>query len=609
MERFSVINPAAHFSLFSLSPADREALAETRTPSRLPDFDRPKSAFDGTALPSYYGKHDSSIAAHQMAEKEEPPVTFKPGTRFYLAFSALASLSLVVALDGTSISVALPVMAKQLNGSAMDAFWAGTSFLLTSTIFQPIYAAFSHIFGRKEITLVAVFFFLTGTVVAGAAQNMPMMLVGRSIQGIGGGGIIALTNVILTDLVPLRYRGNWVGILGAMWAIGSVTGPVVGGALAHRNVWQWIFWLNVPFIVGSFILVWLFIRLKSIPIPFLTKLQRADWVGSVVFAASLTAILVPLTWGGIMYPWNSWRTISPIGFGITGLIILSYHEKFVAIEPVIRTVVFRNRTTNIAYATTAMHGMTLWCLLYYQPLYFEGVRGFSPIISGVALFPATFTVAPMAIVSGIVISKFGKYRFAVWGGWAITTLGCGFLCAVDTNTQLVQVLLTDLVAGIGLGGLFPALQFQLQAASDGRHMATGVAMFAFFRGLGQTLGISIGGSIFQNELSSKLAKQPLFADRAHELAKDATGLVEWMKNAPDGEPLKVMRAAYTDSLRTVYIAIAAVSFVATILSIFIKHYDLNKPLETDQYLVENAEGSGTQGQDTEMRESPRSSNQ
>ncbi|KAI6818475.1 putative MFS transporter [Hortaea werneckii] len=592
MERFSVINPAAHFSLFSLSPADREALAETRTPSTRPDFDRPKSAFDGTALPSYYGKHDSSIAAHQMAEKEEPPVTFKPGTRFYLAFSALASLSLVVALDGTSISVALPVMAKQLNGSAMDAFWAGTSFLLTSTIFQPIYAAFSHIFGRKEITLVAVFFFLTGTVVSGAAQNMPMMLVGRSIQGIGGGGIIALTNVILTDLVPLRYRGNWVGILGAMWAIGSVTGPVVGGALAHRNVWQWIFWLNVPFIVGSFILVWLFIRLKSIPIPFLTKLQRADWVGSVVFAASLTAILVPLTWGGIMYPWNSWRTISPIGFGITGLIILSYHEKFVAIEPVIRTVVFRNRTTNIAYATTAMHGMTLWCLLYYQPLYFEGVRGFSPIISGVALFPATFTVAPMAIISGIVISKFGKYRFAVWGGWAITTLGCGFLCAVDTNTQLVQVLLTDLVAGIGLGGLFPALQFQLQAASDGRHMATGVAMFAFFRGLGQTLGISIGGTIFQNELSSKLSKQPIFADRAHELAKDATGLVEWMKNAPDGEPLKVMRAAYTDSLRTVYIAIAAVSFVAMVLSIFIKHYDLDKPLETDQYLVENAEGSG-----------------
>lgn len=451
MERFSVINPAAHFSLFSLSPADRLALQEAHTPSTRPDFDRPQSTFDGTALPSYYGKHESTISSQQPVEDPSPAVVFRPTARFYLAFTALASLSLVVALDGTSISVALPVMAKQLNGSAMDAFWAGTSFLLTSTVFQPIYAAFSHIFGRKEITMVAVFFFLAGTCISGAAQNMPMMLVGRSIQGIGGGGIIALTNVILTDLVPLRYRGNWVGILGAMWAIGSVSGPVVGGALAHPNVWQWIFWLNVPFIVGSFILVALFIRLKSIPIPFLTKMQRADWVGSAVFAASLTAILVPMTWGGVMYEWTSWRTISPIGFGVAGLIILGYHEKFVAIEPVIRTVVFRNRTTNIAYLTTAMHGMTLWCLLYYQPLYFEGVRGFSPIIAGVALFLATFTVAPMAIVTGIVISRFGKYRFAVWGGWAITTLGCAFLCAIDTSTQLVQVLLTDLVAGLGLG--------------------------------------------------------------------------------------------------------------------------------------------------------------
>lgn len=451
MERFSVINPSAHFSLFTLSPADRLALSEAPTPTGRPDFDRPQSAFDDTAVPSYYGKAQSTVSTQQSGEKDGPAIVFKPDARFYLAFSALASLSLVVALDGTSISVALPVIAKELNGSAMDAFWAGTSFLLTSTVFQPIYAAYSHIFGRKEVTLVAVLFFLAGTIVAGTAQDMPMMLVGRSIQGIGGGGIIALSNVILTDLVPLRYRGNWVGILGAMWAVGSVTGPIIGGSLSHPGVWQWIFWLNVPFIATSFILVALFIRLKSVPIPFLTKLRRADWIGSAVFAASLTAILIPLTWGGVMYPWTSWRTIAPIGFGLAGLIILGYHERFVAIEPVIRTVVFRNRTTNIAYLTTAMHGMTLWCLLYYQPLYFEGVRGFSPVIAGVALFPATFTVAPMAIISGIVISKFGRYRFMVWGGWAVTTLGCAFLCAVDTSTQLVQVLLTDLVAGIGLG--------------------------------------------------------------------------------------------------------------------------------------------------------------
>ena len=134
-----------------------------------------------------------------------------------------------------------------------------------------------------------------------------------------------------------------------------------------------------------------------------------------------------------------------------GLIVLAFTERFVAIEPVIRAVVFKNRTTNIAYFTTALHGMVLWCLLYYQPLYFEGVRGYKPVIAGIALFPATFTVAPMAIITGLAISKMGAFRWAVWLGWGMTTFGVGFLCAIDMNTQLTQVLLTDLLAGVGLG--------------------------------------------------------------------------------------------------------------------------------------------------------------
>jgi len=136
---------------------------------------------------------------------------------------------------------------------------------------------------------------------------------------------------------------------------------------------------------------------------------------------------------------------------VAGLINLGYHENFATSHPIIRKEVFANRSTNIAYFTTAIHGMVLWCLLYYQPLYFMGVRDFSPVIAGVALFPATFTVAPMAIITGIVITKTGQYRWAIWGGWALTTLGVGFMCAIDSSTQLVQVVLTDLCAGVGMG--------------------------------------------------------------------------------------------------------------------------------------------------------------
>lgn len=442
MNRFTVLHPSGHLSI---STADRIALATTVTPGEFTDT-RPSFDFTDPAL-SYY-KPDK---AEDTETLQGEPVQFKPDVRFYLAFSALAALSLVVALDGTSISVALPVIAQALDGTAIEAFWAGTAFLLTSTVFQPIYASFSCIYGRKQVTLIAVTFFLAGMVIAGTAPIMILMLIGRAIQGIGGSGIIALTSILITDLVPLRHRGNWMGILGAVWAIGSVIGPVVGGSLAHPNTWYWIFYLNLPFIGVSFILVALFIRLRSIPERFASKMRRADWLGSVVFVGSMTAILIPLTWAGISYAWTSWHVVVPIGFGITGLIILAFHERYLAIEPVIRVVVFANRTTNIAFFAAALHGMSLWSLLYYQPLYFEGVRGYSPVIAGVALFPATFTVAPMAIVAGVVISKTGCYRWAVWFGWGMTTLGVGFLCAIDADTQLTQVLLTDLLAGIGLG--------------------------------------------------------------------------------------------------------------------------------------------------------------
>lgn len=445
MPQFSTLAPSGQFTL---APADRLALASAITPG---DWDQSRSSsWINPIFETRKSRGISRLPSH-VEDKEVQVVEFKPDMRFYLAFSALAGLSLVIALDGTSISVALPVISEHLHGSAIEAFWAGTSFLLASTIFQPIYASFSHIFGRKQVTLIAVTVFLIGTLLAATARSMLLMLVGRTIQGVGAGGITVLTSILVTDLVPLRYRGNWVGVLGAIWAFGSVTGPVVGGSLAHSTTWQYIFYLNLPFIVLSFLLVWFFIRLRNLPTTFMSKLHQADWLGSGIFIASMTAIMIPLSWAGVSYPWTSWHVVVPLGFGANGFVLLWYHERFVAIEPVIRTVVFANRTTNIAYFTTALHGMILWCLLYYQPLDFEGVRGYTPVIAGVAMFPATFTVAPMAIVSGIITSRLGRFRRTVWAGWVMTTLGLGFLCAVDVDSQLTQVVMTDLLCGVGLG--------------------------------------------------------------------------------------------------------------------------------------------------------------
>lgn len=191
--------------------------------------------------------HSSSSSS--LSESKQDPAAaaaaataFKPTTRLVLAFSALAVLTLMVALDGTSISVALPTIADKLHGSALEAFWAGTSFLLASTVFQPTFASLSHIFGRMPMVMAAIALFMAGVLMAALAHDFTLLLAGRTVQGVGGGAIIALTEIIVTDLVPMRYRGQWMGILAGMWALGSVSGPIIGGAFAQADAWRWIFW-------------------------------------------------------------------------------------------------------------------------------------------------------------------------------------------------------------------------------------------------------------------------------------------------------------------------------------------------------------------------------
>jgi MFS family permease len=395
-----------------------------------------------------------------------------------------------------------------------------------------------------------------------------------------------MTEIVVTDLVPLRYRGQWAGIIGGMWSIGSVSGPIIGGAFATVQ-WRWIFWINLPFIGIGGIMVPLFLRLNVIPQSIAAKLRRVDWIGTILFVGSMTSFLIPLTWGGVMYPWSHWRTLVPLLIGAAGLVGFCFYEKYLAPEPLLRLSIFANRTTNIAYLTTTIHGLILWCILYYQPLYFEAVKGYKPVIAGVALFPATFTVAPLAVVTGFTITKLGRYRWAIWAGWAISTLGLGLLVLLEVDTKIPQWVFIDLVSGVGLGILFPSLQFQLQAATTNKDMAFAVAMFVFFRSFGQALGVAIGGVIFQNEMVNNLRSYPRFVEQASELAKDAAALVEVIKHTSIENGKLDLQTAYTDSLRTVYIILTALAGVSLIASLFIKGYDLNVGLETEQGLIVN----------------------
>ncbi|KAI9866654.1 MAG: hypothetical protein M1813_001206 [Trichoglossum hirsutum] len=515
--------------------------------------------------------------------KESAGLGFTPDWRFKIAFGTLSVVTLVVALDATSLSVALPIISEKLHGTAIQAFWAGTSFLLSSTVFQPSWALLSHIFGRKPLILAALVFFTAGSIISGLAHNFTVMLVGRTIQGVGGGGVIALTEVIVTDLVPLRERGKWFGFISGVWALGSVTGPVIGGAFSQNVSWRWIFWINMPFAGIGFFMIPVFLTLQYKTGDFVEKLKRVDWVGSFIFVASTTSFLIPVTWGGVMYPWSHWRTLVPLILGGAGLVGFIFYEIYVPAEPLIKLHLFKNRSTSATYIGTVLHGMILWSMLYYLPLYYEAVKGYSPIISGVAVFPQTFTVAPMAMIIGFAVAITGYYRWALWTGWVFTVVGTGLLILLDVHTSTPAWIFLNLVPGAGTGILFSAMAYSIQASSPPKDQAFAASLYSFFRAFGQSLGVAIGGVIFQNEMKRRLLRIPEMAAKAIEYSKDSAALVQIIKAMPEDLPTRVqLIKAYAESLKTVWAAMCGFAAVALLFSLLVQHYDLDVQLETEQ---------------------------
>ena len=347
---------------------------------------------------------------------------------------------------------------------------------------------------------------------------------------------------------------------------------------------RWIFYINLPFIGIAFPFVYFFLRLHFKASKLTAQLRRVDWIGSIIFIGSTTSLLIPITWGGVSYPWTSWRTLVPLIIGIVGLAVFIAYEMFIATEPLIRLSIFSQRTAAAAYFETVIHGMILWCLLYYAPLYYEVVKNESPILAGVSLFPETFTVAPAAVVTGIIITQIGRYRWAIWSGWFLTTLGAGLLYLLDVHTTTVQWVFLNLVSGLGMGILFPSMAFAVQAAQRNEDLAFAVAMFSFFRSFGQSIGVAVGGTIFQNQMKKKLLAYPLLAPMAGHYSQDAASLVQIIK-AMEGDQ-SVQKAqliqAYADALKVVWITMCGLAAVAGLSSLLIKGLDVNQPLKTEQ---------------------------
>ncbi|KAJ7929144.1 iron permease [Mycena leptocephala] len=486
---------------------------------------------------------------------------------FYLTFVAIMVATFLSALDLTAIGTALPTIANALNDTKGDYTWVGSAYALSSTAFIPLSGSLADAFGRRPIMLICIAFFAVGSALAGASQNMPMMIAARAIQGIGGGGIINLSEILTADLVPLAERGLYQGMIGLVWSFASSIGPPIGGALANKGhkAWRWLFYLNLPLTAIAFVLVSVFLSVRQPEGSIRSKLAQVDWIGNIIVVAGSGLSIIGLTWGGIRYSWASAEVLAPLIIGFSLLIAFAVYEAKVPSRPTIPLDVVGNRTSLSGLLTTATHGIVSIAIIYYLPVFFQACFGASPIRSAVDFLPGALITAPFAFVAGAVVTIVKKYRVVNITGWAITIIGFGLFSTVREDSSVGKWVGYQVVTAIGTGMLFSAPVFPLLAPLPNNRAASALALFSFTRAFFQTWGITISSTVLQNMLQKKLPADFVAQfPPGFEIAYAAIPAIREL----EGPLRKQVQAAFADSMAVIWqvmIGIAGLGFLLSLL--------------------------------------------
>ncbi|KAF8938236.1 hypothetical protein BGZ47_008672 [Haplosporangium gracile] len=433
-----------------------------------------------------------------------PPMFHKPPPRqFLLIMIALALCVFLASLDQIIVSTSIPAITREYN-SLNDIAWLGTAYMMTSTAFQPLYGKVSDIFGRKTTVLFANTVFLVGSAISGWATSMIMLIVGRAVAGIGAGGLMAMVFIIMSDMLDMRERGKYIGMVSGIFSLSSVIGPLLGGAFADHVTWRWSFWINLP--IGAISTAFIAFNL-DLPTPkgsFADKIKRVDFYGSFLLLASVMLLLLPLSWGGNKYAWNSGIVIGLLVAGFAVAIIFVLVEWKIPKEPILPIHLFKIRNIKATYGSVFFSGMTFFGIIFYLPIYFQVILDESATIGGLETVPFVVGIVISSVGSGIWVMKKGTFAFFPAVGNFIF-MGATALCILfkETTPRVVTIFVL-LLCGLGVGLTYQAYTVSVQSAVKPKYMATVTASIQFVRSLGQVFGIAIVGSVFNNKLEESL---------------------------------------------------------------------------------------------------------
>jgi EmrB/QacA subfamily drug resistance transporter len=490
---------------------------------------------------------------------------------------------LLAALDQTIVSTALRNIVDEFHG-LNHYTWVVTAYLLTSTAATPLYGKISDLYGRRIVFQFATVTFLIGSALAGASQNMGQLIATRALQGLGAGGLMALTFVIIGDIVPPRERGRYQGYFGAVWGLSSVAGPLLGGYFSdHAKIlgvtgWRWIFYINIPFGLISLV-----VTSAVLHIPKIKREHAVDYLGAFLLVASVVPILLTLSVYGPEHGWTDSRTILYLLIGIIFAVLFYFQERR-AKEPILSLHLFKNHTFNITSLLGAVIGAGMFGAIVMLPLYMQVVKGYSASSAGLKLIPLMLGIVSMSIFSGKYISKNGHYKKFPILGTFIITIGLIAMTRLAISTNYWEIAIFAILIGMGLGLSMQTIVIALQNAVEMRDMGVATSSNTFFRSLGAVFGTAFFGSVLTNRLAHYM--QSGFAELAktnpQAVAKmDPTKLKALSSNSTLIKTLptdvkNTVLQAFVNSFHVVFYAAAPV----TLLGFFIAWQLKETPLRT-----------------------------
>ncbi|KAJ3796828.1 MFS general substrate transporter [Lentinula aff. detonsa] len=500
-----------------------------------------------------------------------------PVKQVVVIFLALSLCALVTSLDSLIVSASLSTVSAVFNAGSVSS-WVPSAYLLTSTGFQPLYGRLSDIFGRKSTLCFAMTVYFVGNLAAGFSNSIIQLIVCRGIAGAGGGGISSMLQIMISDIVPLRERGKYVGISAGVIALGYAIGPVIGGALAEQASWRWCFWVTLPLSIVATIMAVIFAPSKPMTGGIVEKLKIIDYTGILLTVGGCTLIMLPLIWGGVTYPWNSVVVLAPLCCGMFVVVLFCLWEWKVAKLPIVPMYIFKHITVVGVYICMFANGFVFFSALYYLPLYFQVVLQYSPTYSGTFLLPIVLSQVASSLLAGLSISHTGKYR-------------CISIFNASTSKAVMVVLM--LITGAGNGMTMQTTTVAAQASVARKDMSIVTAVRNFLRMLGGAISLPVASSLLNNAIRTSMINLELPASTITTVIDNPSLLTNSSSistlDISVSQAANILSKGYTNGFRDVFLLNAAMSATATLVSaVMIKHKELLRGDE-DQLRKEAAE--------------------